>query len=121
MRVMVLVKASAASEAEAMPAAWMTDMMAAMDRFNAELRAAGVLIMAEGLAATAHGKRIAFTADGPRVIDGPFAPAADQVAGFWLWEVASMDEAMAWAARCPDPMPPSAAGPNIIEVRPLHG
>jgi hypothetical protein len=121
MRVMVLVKASPESEAEAMPADWTAGMMAAMGRFNDELRAAGVLIAAEGLQPTARGWRIAIAGDQRQVIEGPFTPARDQLAGYWLWEVANMEEAMAWAMRCPDPMPPSPHGPSQIEIRPLYG
>jgi hypothetical protein len=116
MQVMVIVHASAASEADAMPAAFTADMMAAMGRFNDGLRAAGVLVMAHGLAPTAQGVRIRFDAGGHTETAGPFTPAAAQVAGFWLWNVPDMDTALAWARRCPPPMP----GPCTIEVRPLH-
>lgn len=113
MRVMVFVKATGDSEAGlvADPAA-----MAAMGRFNDELRAAGVLLAADGLQPTSQGKRIAFDGPGRTVIDGPFAPPGAQVAGFWLWAVKDMDEAVAWAKRCPNPMP----GPSEIEIRPLY-
>jgi hypothetical protein len=116
MRVIVFVKATEDSETESAPAAWTAQMMAAMGRFNDELRAAGVLIMAEGLQPTARGKRVAFDGAGRTVIDGPFTPACEQVAGFWLWEVKDMDEATAWVKRCPNPMP----GPSEIEIRPLY-
>jgi hypothetical protein len=116
MQVMVIVHASAASEADAMPAAFTADMMAAMGRFNDELRSAGVLLMAHGLAPTAKAKRIRFEAGGQTETAGPFTPAAAQVAGFWLWDVPDMDSAMAWARRCPPPMP----GPCRIEVRPFR-
>ena len=116
MRVLVLVKATAASETGAMPAEWAAGMMAAMGRFNDELRAAGVFVMADGLAPTAQAKRVAF--DGPNrvVIDGPFAPPGELVAGFWIWEVRDMAEAVAWVRRCPNPMP----GPSVIEIRPFN-
>lgn len=117
MRVMVLVKATDDSEAGHAPEPWTSEMMAAMGRFNDELRAAGVLVMADGLMPTSHGKRIAFDGAERTVIDGPFTPSGDQVAGFWLWEVKDMDEAMAWAMRCPNPMP----GPSEIEIRPFYG
>jgi len=116
MRVMVLVKATKDSERGHLPAGWTTEMMAAMGRFNDELREDGILRAADGLKPSSHGKRVAF--DGPRrsVIDGPFADARDLVAGFWLWDVKDMDEAVAWVKRCPNPMP----GPSEIEIRPLY-
>jgi hypothetical protein len=116
MRVMVLVKATDASEAGTMASDWTAAMMAAMGRFNDELRAAGVLVMGDGLAPSAQGKRVAFDGTARSVIDGPFAPARDLVAGFWLWEVRDIDEAVAWAKRCPNPMP----GPSEIEIRPIN-
>jgi hypothetical protein len=117
MRVMVIVHASPESEADAMPPAFLASMMAAMDRFNEELRSAGVLGIAHGLAPTAQGARIHFAAGGQTESPGPFAPASAQIAGFWLWEVPDMATAMAWARRCPPPMP----GACSIEVRPLNG
>jgi hypothetical protein len=86
-----------------------------MGKFNVELHNAGVLLMAEGLKPTAHAKRVAFDGPGRTVIDGPFAETRELVAGFWLWEVKDMDEAVAWVKRCPNPMP----GPSDIEIRPL--
>jgi hypothetical protein len=112
MRVMVFVKATGDSEKGAPPAA---EMIEAMGRFNAELHTAGVLLMAEGLKPTMHAKRVAFDGPGRTVIDGPFAETRELVAGFWLWEVKDMDEAVAWVRRCPNPMP----GPSEIEIRPL--
>ena len=116
MRVMVLVKATEDSEKGFSRTPESNEMMEAMGRFNDELAEAGILRGAAGLKASSHGKRIAF--DGPRrsVIDGPFAETRELVAGFWLWEVKDMDEAMAWARRCPNPMP----GPSEIEIRPLY-
>ena len=116
MRVMVLVKATADSEKGVMPTAWMREMLEAMGRFNEELREAGILLAAEGLAPSSQGKRIAF--DGPHrtVIDGPFSPAEELVAGYWLWQVRDLDEAVDWARRCPNPMPV----PSEIEIRPLY-
>lgn len=113
MRVMVLVKATADSEQGLLPT---PEAMAAMGRFNDELRQAGVLLFADGLMPSAQGKRVAF--EGPRrsVIDGPFAETRELVAGFWLWNVKDMDEAVAWVKRCPNPMP----GPSEIEIRPLY-
>lgn len=117
MRVMVIVHASPESEADAMPPAFLASMMAAMDRFNDELRAAGVLVVAHGLAPTAQGLRIHFDGGGQTESSGPFTPAGAQIAGFWLWDVPDMDSAMAWARRCPAPMP----GRCSIEVRAVHG
>jgi hypothetical protein len=86
-----------------------------MGKFNIELHQAGVLVLAEGLKPTAHARRVAFDGPGRTVIDGPFAETRELVAGFWLWEVKDMDEAVAWVKRCPNPMP----GPSEIEIRPL--
>lgn len=116
MRVMVLVKATADSEKGVMPTAWTREMLAAMGRFNEELRAAGVLLAAEGLTPSSRGKRIAFDGPGRTVIDGPFARTEELVAGYWLWQVRDMDEAVAWARRCPNPMPV----PSELEIRPLY-
>lgn len=113
MRVMVLVKATAASEAGEMPPA---ELMEAMMRFNEELAAAGVLRAGEGLHPSARGKRVVFDGDAREPVDGPFAATNELVAGFWLWEVADMDEAMTWAKRCPNPMPTRSE----IEIRPLY-
>jgi hypothetical protein len=109
---MVFVKATENSESGAPPA---PEMIAAMGRFNLDLHNAGVLLMAEGLKATAHAKRVAFDGPSRRVIDGPFTEVRELVAGFWLWEVKDMDEALAWVKRCPNPMPV----PSEIEIRPL--
>jgi hypothetical protein len=113
MRVMVFVKATEDSERGDMPTAEMFD---AMGKYNEELIKAGILVTADGLQPSSKGKRIAF--DGPRrtVIDGPFDATRELVAGFWLWEVKDMDEAVAWVKRCPNPMP----GPSEIEIRPLY-
>ena len=113
MRVMVLVKATADSENGVLPT---PEAMAAMGRFNDELRQAGVLLLADGLTPSAQGKRIAFEGSRRSVIDGPFAETRELVAGFWLWNVKDMDEAVAWVKRCPNPMP----GPSEIEIRPLY-
>ena len=101
MRVMVFVKATEGSEKGAPPTA---EAFAAMDRFTEELVKAGVLVAAAGLKNTAEAKRIAVDGAGRTVIDGPFAEASDLVAGFSIWEVKDMDEAVAWAKRCPNPM-----------------
>lgn len=116
MRVMVLVKATEDSEKGFVRSPETMAMMEAMGRYNDELQKAGILRDADGLKPTSEAKRIAFDGPGRTVIDGPFAPARDQVAGFWLWEVKDMDEAVAWVKRCPNPMP----GPSEIEIRPLY-
>ena len=113
MRVMVLVKATTDSEAGAMPS---PELIAAMAAYNEELVNAGVMKAGEGLQPTSRGKRMRFDGDSRAVADGPFSPVGEQVAGFWLWEVADMDEAVAWVKRSPNPMP----GPSEIEIRPLY-
>ncbi len=116
MRVMVLVKATEDSEKGFVPTPEAMEMMQAMDRFNDELRSAGILLAADGLTPSSQGKRVAFDGSSRTVIDGPFAATRELVAGFWLWEVKDMDEALAWVKRCPNPMP----GPSEIEIRPLY-
>jgi hypothetical protein len=116
MRVMVLVKATEDSEKGFVLTPKTRKMLEAMGKFNDELRKAGILITADGLTESAQGKRIAFNGPGRTVIDGPFAEPRELVAGFWLWDVKDMDEAVAWVKRCPNPMP----GPSEIEIRPLH-
>jgi hypothetical protein len=115
MRVMVLVKATEDSEKGMAPTPEALEAFAAMDAFTEELVRAGVFVAAAGLKPSAEAKRIAF--DGPRrtVIDGPFAEARELVAGFSIWEVKDMGEAVAWAKRCPNPMP----GKSEIEIRPF--
>ncbi|KVG65311.1 YciI family protein [Burkholderia pseudomultivorans] len=112
MRVMVIVKATADSEAGALPD---TELLAAMGRFNEELVKAGVMLAGEGLHPSSRGKRVRFAGEGRTVIDGPFAETRELVAGFWLWQVKSMDEAVEWVRRCPNPMP----GESEIEIRPV--
>jgi hypothetical protein len=116
MRVMVLVKATEDSEKGFLPTPETTEMMEAMGRFNDELRKAGILRDADGLKPSSEGKRIAFDGASRMVIDGPFAETKELVAGFWLWDVKDMDEAVAWVKRCPNPMP----GPSEIEIRPFY-
>jgi hypothetical protein len=98
MRVMVLVKASDDSEAGRMPS---TEELEAMGRFNEELAKAGIMVAGEGLASTSEGKRVRFDGDAPSVIDGPFTETKELVAGYWVWEVASLDEAAEWLKRAP--------------------
>ncbi len=116
MRVMILVKATADSEKGHVPTPENLALMEAMGRFNDELQKAGILTDGDGLKPSSQGKRVAFDGTGRTVIDGPFAPAGELVAGFWLWDVKDMDEAVAWVKRCPNPMP----GPSEIEIRPLY-
>ncbi|MBB3891724.1 hypothetical protein GGQ61_002452 [Phenylobacterium haematophilum] len=113
MRVMVLVKATADSEAGAMPS---SDLLEAMGRYNELLVEAGVMKGGDGLQPSSKGKRVAFDGDKRAVIDGPFTETKEIVAGYWLWEVKDMDEAVAWVKRCPNPMP----GPSEIEIRPVY-
>ncbi|QDC35982.1 MULTISPECIES: YciI family protein [Sphingobium] len=116
MRVMVLVKATEDSERGFVATPETRAAMEAMGRFNDELAEAGILLAADGLTPSSQGKRIAFNGPNRTVIDGPFAQARELVAGFWLWEVKDMEEAVAWAKRCPNPMP----GPSEIEIRPVY-
>ena len=116
MRVMVLVKATDDSEKGFLSTTEAMEAMEAMGRFNDALRNAGIMLAADGLKPSSQGKRIAFDGPGRSVIDGPFAETRDLVAGFWLWEVKDMDEAVAWVKRCPNPMP----GPSEIEIRPFY-
>jgi len=116
MRVMVLVKATEDSEKGFVPTPETRAAMEAMGKFNDELRRAGILRLADGLKPSSAGKRVAFDGAGRTVSDGPFAQPRELVAGFWLWEVKDMDEAVAWVKRCPNPMP----GPSEIEIRPLY-
>src|SRR5512144_2116510 len=113
MRVMVIVKASKESEAGEMPS---KDVLAAMGNFNEELVKAGVMLAGEGLHPTSRGKRVRFDGAKRRVTDGPFAETKELIAGFWLWQVKSMEEAVEWARRCPDPMPGEEAQ---LEIRPV--
>ena len=116
MRVMVLVKATEDSEKGFALTTETKMMMEAMGKFNDELRDAGILIIADGLKPSSQGKRIAFDGPGRTVIDGPFAETRELVAGFWIWDVKDMGEAVAWVKRCPNPMP----GPSEIEIRPFY-
>lgn len=113
MRVMVLVKATAESEAGLLPS---RELLTAMGKFNEELIDAGIMQMGEGLKPSSQGKRVTFDGDKRGVIDGPFAATGELVAGFWIWQVKDMNEAVQWVKRCPDPMP----GPSEIEIRPFY-
>lgn len=113
MRVMVLVKATKESESGTLPS---TELLEAMGKFNEDLAKAGILEICDGMKPSSQGKRVAF--DGPKrtVIDGPFAATTELVAGFWIWKVKDMAEAVAWVKRCPNPM----LGPSEIEIRPFY-
>ena len=113
MRVAVLIKATEDSERGEMPS---TELLEAMGNFNQELIDAGLMLAGEGIKPSSQGKRIAFDGDERTVVDGPFAETGELVAGFWIWEVKDMDEAIEWVKRCPNPMP----GPSEVEVRPLY-
>lgn len=113
MRVMVIVKATRNSEDGVMPN---EQLLAAMGKYNEELVKAGVMLGGEGLHPSAKGKRIAFSGSKRTVVDGPFAETKELIAGYWLWQVRSMEEAMEWARRCPDPMPGEEA---VLEIRPV--
>jgi hypothetical protein len=110
MRVMVLVKATKDSEAGTMPS---TELLEAMGKYNEELVNAGIILAGEGLHPSSKGKRVAFDGASRTVTDGPFAETGELVAGFWLWQVKDMAEAVDWVKRCPNPMP----GPSEIEIR----
>lgn len=116
MRVMVLMKAHEASETPMEPTPEMLAAFAAMDTFNEELIAAGVFVAGAGLKPSAQSKRVIFDKGNRMVIDGPFADTREMIAGFSIWEVKDMDEAMAWISRCPDPIGSQAQ----IEVRPFY-
>jgi hypothetical protein len=112
MKVMVLVKASKDSEAGVMPS---QQLLTEMGRFNEELIKAGVLLAADGLHPSSKGVRVHFSGAERTVIDGPFAETKELVAGYWIWQVKSMDEAIAWLKRCPNPM----LEDSDVEIRPI--
>jgi hypothetical protein len=112
MKVMVLVKATRDSEAGVMPS---EQLLTAIGKYNAELVEAGILLAGEGLHPSSKGVRVRFSGTQRTVIDGPFTETKELVAGFWLWQVQSMEEAIAWVKRCPNPMP----GESEIELRPV--
>ncbi len=113
MRVMVIVKATTDSEAGKLPSA---QLMADMGAFNQQLIAAGIMTDGGGLKPTSQGARVAFSGTDRTVSKGPFGNVEDLVAGYWIWQVKDLDEAVAWVERCPNPMP----GPSIVEIRPLY-
>ena len=112
MKVAELVKATKDSEQGVMPS---QALLAEMGKFNEELVKAGILLAGEGLRPSAQGKRVQFSGRNRTLIDGPFAETKELVAGFWLWQVRSIDEAIEWVKRCPNPMP----GDSEIEIRPV--
>jgi hypothetical protein len=112
MRVMVLVKATKESEAGGMPS---TELLDAMSRYNEELVKAGILKGGDGLHPSSKGKRVQFEGTSRTVTDGPFTETHELIAGYWLWEVKDMAEAVEWVKRCPNPM----TGPSEIEIRPV--
>jgi hypothetical protein len=112
MRFMVIVKADKASEAGVMPS---EQLLTEMGKYNEELVKAGIMLAGEGLQPSSKGVRVKFSGHQRTVIDGPFAESKELIAGFWLWQVRSLDEAIAWVRRCPNPM----AGESVIEIRPV--
>ena len=112
MRCMVMVKATDESEQGQMPG---TELMDAMGRYNEELVKAGIMLAGEGLHPSSKGVRVRFSGDNRTVIDGPFAETKELIAGFWLWEVKSLEEAIEWVKRCPNPM----LSDSDIEIRPV--
>ena len=112
MKVMVFVRATKDSEAGVMPTA---ELLEAMGKFNEELVKAGVMKLGDGLKPTSQGKRVHFDGPSRTVKDGPF-PINETIAGYWIWEVKDMTDALAWAKKCPNPMP----GPSELEIRPHY-
>lgn len=110
MRVMVIVKANESSEAGKQPD---VELLTAMQKYNEELVKAGIMLAGDGLHSSASGKRVAFHGKDRKVIDGPFAETKELIAGFWIWQVKSMDEAVQWVKRCPNPH----IGDSQIEIR----
>lgn len=112
MRVMVIVKATPESEAGQLPG---EQLLTEMGAYNEELVKAGIMLAGEGLKESAKGARVRFSGEKRTVVDGPFAETKELIAGFWLWQVKSMDEAIEWAKRCPNPMD----GESVLEIRPV--
>jgi hypothetical protein len=113
MRFMVIVKATKSSEAGALPS---EELLSEMGKFNQDLIKAGVMLAGEGLQASSKGARVKFVGEKRTVIDGPFAETKELVAGFWLWKCASLQEAVEWVKRCPNPMPGQEAEIEIRQV-----
>jgi hypothetical protein len=113
MRVMVIVKASKNSEAGVLPSA---ELLTNMGKYNEELVKAGIMLAGDGLQPSSAGRRIEFRGSQRKVVAGPFAETKELVAGFWIWQVKSIEEAVEWARRCPEPMPGEEA---VLEIRPL--
>jgi hypothetical protein len=113
MRVMVMVKATKNSEAGVMPS---EKLLTEMGKFNEALVKAGIMLAGDGLHPSSKGKRVRFSGGKKSVIDGPFSETKELIAGFWIWQVKSMDEAIEWARRCPDPMPGEE---SELEIRPV--
>lgn len=113
MRFMIIVKASQDSEAGIMPS---EELLAAMGNYNEELAKAGILLAGEGLQPSSKGARVRFSGDKRTVIDGPFAETKELIAGYWLWQVKSKEEAIEWVKRCPNPMPGTEAEIEIRQV-----
>jgi hypothetical protein len=119
MKVLVFVKATPNSEQGIVPDEKLSQMLQDMGKFNDALIAAGIMQEADGLKPSSAGKRIRFADSGATtVIDGPFAETKELVAGYWIWNVKSMDEAIEWARRCPNPMPGEE---GVLEIRPTYG
>ena len=114
MRFMVIVKATAESEAGVMPD---EKLMADMGKFNEELARAGIMLAGDGLKPSSQGARVVFNGASRKVVDGPFAETKELVAGFWIWQVKSKEEAIEWVKRCPNPFP---TGESVIEIRPFY-
>jgi hypothetical protein len=112
MRVMVMVKANEESEAGVLPS---TELLTEMGNYNEELVKAGVMLAGEGLHPSSKGARIQFSGDQRSVVDGPFTETKELIAGYWLWQVRDMDEAIEWAKRCPNP----TGAESVLELRPV--
>ena len=113
MRFMVIVKANHDTEAGVMPS---EQLLAEMGKYNEELVNAGIMLAGEGLQPSSKGARVRFSGDQRTVVDGPFAETKELIAGYWIWQVKDLQEAIEWVKRCPNPMP----GPSEIEIRPLY-
>ena len=113
MKVMVIVKATENSEAGVMPS---QELLEAMTEYNEDLVKSGIMLGGDGLHPSSRGKRVRFSGSKRTIVDGPFAETKELIAGYWLWQVKSMEEALEWVRRCPDPMPGEE---SEIEIRPV--